>query len=195
MPVDPAETASRVVRALEARGIPCAIGGALCLAFWGVPRATKDLDLNVFVDEQSLEPVLEALRTAGLAVDSAAARARTAERGDLVALDGEMRVDVFVSFHHYHETVRSRVARGQLPDGTEASFLSAEDLCVFKTLFYRAKDLVDLDRLFAARREALDLGYVVGWLRQLVGDDPRVGAIEARHHAVLGAIPSDEGHA
>ncbi|MBI2894211.1 MAG: hypothetical protein HYY06_11730 [Deltaproteobacteria bacterium] len=181
MAADPAATAARVVTSLEARGVPCAIGGALCLAYWGVPRATKDLDLNVFVSEAGVDRLLDALEAASLTVDRDAARHRVAARGDLVAFDGDMRVDVFVSFHAFHDEVASRVVRGTLPDGTAASFLSGEDLCVFKTLFYRAKDLVDLDRLFAARGAELDFRYVERWLGELLGpDDERPGELRQR---------------
>lgn len=37
--------------ALEAAGLPYAIGGALALAIAGVPRGTAEVDLNVFVDD------------------------------------------------------------------------------------------------------------------------------------------------
>jgi hypothetical protein len=35
---------------LEARGVPYAIGGALALAQWGIPRGTIDVDMNIWVD-------------------------------------------------------------------------------------------------------------------------------------------------
>ena len=43
--------------------------------------------------------------------------------------------------------------------GSSAWFLSAEAIAVFKLLFFRAKDLVDLERLVALRSE-LDVAYV-----------------------------------
>lgn len=165
--------------------MPCAIGGALCLAFWGVPRATRDLDLNLFVPDDDLDDAFAALRAAGAEVDPDAARASARERGDFVARLGDLRVDLFVAFHPFHRTVASRLTRAPLPGGVEAAFLSAEDLCIFKVLFYRAKDLVDLDRLFAARLDDLDLAYVERWLRALLGDDPRVAEIRARHERIL----------
>lgn len=185
MDVDPGDAAARIAAALTQAGVPSAIGGALCLAYWGVPRATKDLDLNVFVGDDALEPVFAALQAAGCKVDRAASTARARERGDFVAAFGPMRVDVFVSFHDYHREVAGRVVRDRLPDGTEAAFLSAEDLCVFKMLFHRAKDLVDLDRLFAARGAAIDIGYVERWLATLLGPgDGRVAEVRDRFDRV-----------
>ena len=185
MLVDPAAAAARIIPELERRGVSCAVGGALCLAYWGVPRATKDLDLNLFVPEDALEPVFVALSAVGAQVSPEIARASIQERGDFVAQLEDMRIDFFVAFHPYHATVASRLERARLPDGTEASFLSAEDLCVFKMLFHRAKDLVDLDRLFAARQDRLDVEYVERWLTVLLGDDARIAEVRGRHAAVM----------
>ena len=46
LPEDAVSASVRVTRPLEARGIPYAIGGAVAYGFWGVPRATVDVDLN-----------------------------------------------------------------------------------------------------------------------------------------------------
>jgi hypothetical protein len=54
-------------------------------------------------------------------------------------------------------------------------FLSAEALCVFKLLFFRGKDVVDLERLIAVQGKAVDGGYVRARLVEMMGpDDPRV---------------------
>ncbi len=47
MPLEPLETALRVVEALESLGVPYLIGGSLASAFYGVPRATLDADILV----------------------------------------------------------------------------------------------------------------------------------------------------
>ena len=65
------------------------------------------------------------------------------------------------------EAMRERSKRVLDPTGAALSFISAEDLCLHKLLFNRAKDIVDLERLLAVRPE-LDLGYVRGWLTQMV---------------------------
>jgi hypothetical protein len=189
MAADPGAAASAVVTKLEQAGVPCAIGGALCLAYWGVPRATRDLDINVFVGESELATVLDSLEAAGCVVDRPQSLTRVRDRGDMVADFDGIRVDVFIAFHDYHEHVARRVVRGVLPDGPEASFLSAEDLCVFKTLFHRAKDLVDLDRLFAALGRSLDIDYVLHWLGELLGpDDRRPIQLEHRFARVVDTI-------
>lgn len=56
------------------------------------------------------------------------------------------------------------------------SALSAESLAVFKLLFFRPKDIVDLQRLIAVQGERLDTNYVRRHLVEMMGeDDERVG--------------------
>jgi hypothetical protein len=49
--------------------------------------------------------------------------------------------------------------------------LSPEDTAVFKMLFFRGKDLVDVERLLGLMRGALDRGYVRAAIVELVGED------------------------
>jgi hypothetical protein len=61
-------------------------------------------------------------------------------------------------------------------DGTGAWFLSAETLCVFKLLYFRGKDVVDLERLVAVQGRAIDAACVRTRVAEMLGeDDPRVG--------------------
>ena len=175
-PGDSLEAAFEIARTLAARGISYAIGGAHAYGLHGVPRATNDVDVNVFVPPEGLPAVLDALRSLGLEVETAEAT-RTAHRdGAFTARYGLFRVDVFTPSTEFSgEAERTRV-RAEV-DGEPAWFLSAEALCVFKLLFFRGKDLVDLERLVAVQRGDLDTTYVRRWVIDLVGeDDPRATA-------------------
>jgi hypothetical protein len=89
---------------------------------------------------------------------------------------GAFRIDVFVpSIEFSWEAGRSRV--GHPIEGREIYFLSAEALSVFKLLFFRGKDLVDLERLIAVQGARLDVAYVREKIVAMMGeDDPRVAA-------------------
>jgi hypothetical protein len=50
-----------------------------------VPRATNDVDVNVFVDVEALGRVFAALRSLGIVVDDAAARHGANEEGPFIA--------------------------------------------------------------------------------------------------------------
>jgi hypothetical protein len=68
---------------------------------------------------------------------------------------------------------------------TPIRVLSAEDLTVFKLLFFRGKDVVDVERLVAAQGDRLDRQYVRTWLVSCVGEgDERVRRWDAISAAV-----------
>lgn len=53
----------------------------------------------------------------------------------------------------------------------EAWVVSAEALCVFKLLFFRPKDLVDVSNVIALQGAKLDRTYVRRWLVEMMGED------------------------
>lgn len=167
---DPAELAVRLSEVLTRGGIPHAIGGAIAYGFHAEPRATSDIDLNLFVDESALPPALRILESAGCVLDHSEALRRAHDRGDFIARLEGYRVDAFISFHAFHDDVRARVQEGRLL-GRRVPILSAEDLILFKTLFDRPKDWLDITNLSAAKR--IDREYVLRWARILLaaGDD------------------------
>lgn len=165
-----AEAAQRIADVLEAAHVPYAIGGALALAIAGVPRGTADVDVNVFVSEQRLAEIFELLITLGAEVDVPGAAARAHVDGMFVARWDGMRIDVFLpSITFAHEAERTRIRVTDM-DNWSGWFLSAEALAVFKLLFFRGKDIVDLERLVAVRAD-LDANYVRKWIVDMMGED------------------------
>jgi hypothetical protein len=80
---------------------------------------------------------------------------------------GRIMVDVFLMAHPQYDEMKARCVRIDDAAGGKLSFISAEDLCLHKLLFGRPKDVTDLEELLA-RRPAIDLGYVRGWLTRMV---------------------------
>ena len=173
-PADAFDAGLQIAEVLESRGVSYALGGALAYGQYGIPRATNDVDVNVFVEVESLQPVFAALRSLGIVVDDTAARDRAGDEGMFVVHHGGFRVDVFTpSIEFSWEAERTRVRR--TVDGVGVWFLSAEALCVFKLLFFRGKDIVDLERLIAVQGSAVDGAYVRARIAEMLGEqDPRV---------------------
>jgi hypothetical protein len=188
LPNDPLEAALRIAAALEAAGISYALGGALAYGLWAVPRATVDVDVNVFVADRELQRVFEALAALGIPIDPQEARTQNARQGMFVTRWGLYRLDVFtpsIDFSWEAERTRVRHAIGD----ARVWILSAESIAVFKLLFFRGKDLVDLERLVAVRAE-LDLAYVRARVAAMMGEgDERVRAWD-RIAALAGRGPS-----
>lgn len=156
---------------LDDAGLPYAIGGALALAYCvGSPRATADIDVNVFIPADDPSPLVAALPQ-GVTVRP--------EDVALLRRDGQARlwwdktpVDVFLTNVSFHTEVATRV-RVERWDDQEIRFLDCGDLAVFKAFFDRSKDWVDLEEMVRAR--TIDVPWVLGTLvEHLGGDDPRV---------------------
>lgn len=160
---------------LDAAGLPYAIGGALALGVHGVSRSTQDVDVNVFIRPEELDRLLQVLTANGVAVDHAKARAEAVTDGVFFTWSGTTRIDVFLpSIDLSWEALRTRVS---IPiQGQPTWFLSPELLSCFKLLFFRPKDLLDLERLVATSA-ALDVGRVRQLIVEAMGaDDERVRA-------------------
>ena len=168
------ELARSVADALEARGVPYAIGGAIAYGIWAVPRATQDVDVTIFASGDRLAAAFAALRDVGAELDEADALRSAAERGDFRAFVRGMRLDVFTPSIPFYASAEQR-RRSVEFRGRPMWIWSAEDLAVFKMLFFRPKDLLDLERLLALAGAGFDRAYVRRWLVETVGDgDARV---------------------
>jgi len=148
-------------------GVPHAFGGALSLAYHAEPRATRDIDLNVFVPASAADDVLVPL--AALGVDTAGA-------ADLAGRDGQVRVlwdttpiDLFFSYDAFHDAADRDAVVVPFAD-TTIRVLSATHLTVCKVVFDRPRDWVDID----AMRDAdtfIDAAEVMRWVGRICGDE------------------------
>jgi hypothetical protein len=170
--------ADRIVALHEALpAVPHAFGGALALAYYAEPRATIDIDLNVFVPPERFEEVAAPLRALGVTVDETAAA--------LVARDGQARVwwdatpvDLFFAYDAFHDAAARARRTVPFADG-EIPILAPEHLVVCKAVFNRSKDWVDIDAM-RALGHGLDAAEVLRWVGRIAGDeDPRYERIAA----------------
>lgn len=180
-PGTPAEVARAVADVLEHRGLPYAIGGALALGFYAPPRATLDVDLNVFVSPHDrFGEILAALEAAGFAAADTPERLQTQARseGQFRGAVGDFRVDVFVPAIPYYARLAERRRQTTLL-GRPLWILGPEDLAVLKLMFFRRKDLADVEALLRDVGPTLDRAYVRRTLVDLVGtDDERLRALD-----------------
>lgn len=160
-----------IQRQLTGARIGHAFGGALALAYYAEPRATIDIDLNVFVAPDDYRPVYEALAPLGFAdeVDEVA-----------LARDGQCRwwwgrtpLDLFFAYDAIHDAMRQATRRVPFGDD-ELTILAPEHLVVCKAVFDRPKDWLDIEQVLVCV-EQLDTDEIDRWLTRIVGsEDPRV---------------------
>lgn len=168
---------SAVCAALETHGIPYALGGALALAYaTEEPRATRDIDVNVFLGSEAARQVVEALpHGVAFGDDDVAAIERD---GQVRLFWDDVPIDVFFAEAAFHHEVNGRCRT--VPFAAQrVRVLAAEDLAVFKALFNRPKDWVDIATMAESR--ALDAEAAADRLAALLGDDDRVDRLR-RHY-------------
>lgn len=169
------EKVRAIAASLDGSGVPFAFGGALALAYaTEEPRGTRDVDVNVFVGPDEVDAVFAAM-PAGVA-HGPADRAAVARDEQVRLWWDDTPIDVFFAAHPFHlEAGRRR----RIVDfaGTTIPVLGATDLAVFKVLFDRSKDWVDIETM----RESgtLDLRAVTDEVAALLGDDPRVDRLRS----------------
>lgn len=164
-----------VCDSLDASGIPWALGGALALAYaTKEPRGTRDIDVNVFVGAERVRDVFAAM--------PAAVRFSEADV-NAVAQDEQVRlwwdetpVDLFFAADDFHLEVQGRCRTVPFA-GRSIRVLSPEDLAVFKALFDRPKDWVDIATMVES--DAIDVEVAAEQLREVLGDDVRVDRLRA----------------
>lgn len=138
---------------------------------------TKDVSLTIFLSEDELPRAFDALERVGPLFDRSEATRSVARIGLFKAHAGRMVVDVFLSSHPQYADMKARRVSLEVL-GTRLWFLSAEDLCLHKLIYGRPKDLIDLERLIAVRRN-IDLAYVRSWMVGMVpAGDRRFEALD-----------------
>lgn len=151
-----------------------AFGGAIALAYWAEPRATIDIDLNVFVASERADEVLSPLAELGVDVVGA---------DDAIERNGQARVwwahtpiDLFFSYDDFHDAAQRGAVDVPFAD-TTIRVLSADHLAVCKVVFDRPKDWVDIEAMLELGAP-LDAAEILRWVGRIAGDDdPRFDRI------------------
>jgi len=164
----------QIEAALVRQRIPHAFGGAIALAYYGTPRATIDIDLNVFVSVARADAVLHALGALGADPPSAVERERLQRDEQARLLWEGTPIDLFFAYDPFHDSCLERRRVFPFGEGESLHVLSAEDLVVFKAMFDRDKDWRDIREVAFALGGELDRDYVWHWIERILGpDDPR----------------------
>ena len=157
--------------------IPHAFGGALALAYYAEPRATIDIDLNVFVPAAQFADVAAPLVGLGAAADDPSVAALVRRDGQARVMWDTTPIDLFFAYDAFHDAARA--GRRVVPFGDRSiPILGPEHLVVCKAVFNRPRDWVDIDALL--EETDLDAAEVMRWVGRIAGDDdPRYARVAA----------------
>jgi hypothetical protein len=151
-----------------------AFGGALALAYYTHdPRATADIDVNITAAAADAVRVLESLPEGVSWGPSDVERVAADEQVRLWW--GRTPVDLFFRASTFHDGVALRARSHEFADRV-LPFVAPDDLAVFKALFDRPKDWLDIASMFEA--ETIDIDVVIPTVRELVGDGATIDRLK-----------------
>lgn len=148
-------------------------GGAIALAYYvGDPRATRDLDINIAAPVAQAAAVFAVLPSSVLWTEKDVRECQA--RGQVRLWAGRRRegipVDLFFPQHRFHEVVADAVTdKPFLRAGYTLPIIAASHLTVFKVLFNRPKDWVDVADMLQAG--TVDVSEALFWVRELLGEE------------------------
>lgn len=152
-------------KALKRKKVAHAFGGALALAYYAEPRATIDIDLNLFLSPKEYRRVEQAFSFAGLRTDVDSDKLE--KEGQVRLWWGRTPLDLFFSYDEIHEEMSRR--RRSVPFGEETiPILAPEHLVVCKAIFNRPKDWLDIEQVVAMVPN-LDIDEIGNWLERIAG--------------------------
>jgi hypothetical protein len=164
------KAAGAVLGALETAGVPHMLVGGFSANFYGIPRATKDVDIVIHLAAGKDLFVVEAVLGKEFAFDPQVTfETFTGNIRHVVKLSGspfvvelfELGVDPF-----QQERFNRRVSLFVPQLGQQVFLPTAEDVVVQKIRWGRPKDLDDAKDVMAVQGDSLDYLYIEGWCKR-----------------------------
>ncbi len=173
-PLTATDVAQQLAAALDSRGQEYALGGAIALGYWSEPRGTVDVDLTLFLPPDQPSQCIWCLQNIGCDLASAPTLQSLQEHGFCRVAYHNVRVDVFLPITPFYETARQKRQLVRLGQQTIAIW-DAACLAVFKMMFFRRKDIADVEQMLRNQAASLDHAWVRRQLVEIYGQrDPRV---------------------
>ena len=152
---------------LDRSKIKHAFGGALAYAYYGEPRTTIDIDLNLFIGSQRFSAVRQALDPTGITGEIKSKELE--DQGQCRLWWGDTPIDLFFAYDPFHDAMRRQVRRVPFGDIT-LPILAPEHLIVCKAVFNRPKDWLDIEQMLVCV-EHLDHDEIEHWITRIIGQD------------------------
>lgn len=165
---------NHVWSALEPLGFPCALMGGAALAAWHHPRATRDVDLLIGVQSESIDPIIAQLVAAGCRPKSEPTLVTMGTlhfAQFLYTPPGEFydaQFDLWLADSELQKSAITRRVRREIAGVSQPIYvLNCDDLILFKLAAGRMIDFADAAILVRENREAIDFDYLYAWLAKL----------------------------
>lgn len=159
-------TLSDLTRWLDAAAAPAAIIGGIAASFLGRPRATRDVDALVLLDQSQWAQFLAAGAGFGFRARIADALAFATQSRVLLVRHEPSKIDADITFGAlaFEQETIERATRVDIA-GVSVPLATPEDLIVMKAVAHRARDIADIESLLDAH-PTLDYERIRRWVRE-----------------------------
>lgn len=163
------ELIERIAISLDKEGIPYMIIGGQAVLLYGEPRFTKDIDITLGIDVDTLNKVLVLTSKLSLTIlvnDVVDFVKKTMVLPSLDVSTG-IRIDWIFSHSNYERQAIER-AKGVKFGKTSVKFAPLEDVVIHKIIAGRPRDMEDVSTILLKNPE-YDYQYISRWLRKFDG--------------------------
>jgi hypothetical protein len=176
LPLNAIDAAKQLAENLQSRNREYALGGAIALGYWGSPRGTVDVDVTVFIPTDRHTECISLLYDIGCEFSAKKAGDSLREHGFCRVTFAGRDVDVFLPTISFYDAAHARRRHVEL-DGQSVVIWDAETLAVFKMMFFRRKDLADVEQIVRTQGPQFDRSWVRDQLAAMYGKrDPRLSS-------------------
>ena len=167
-----AELLADMVRRLEDGHIPYMVTGSTASAYYGEPRATRDLDIVIDPSPEALDALVDGLLADHMYVDRDAASTALRERTQFNVIGPDAtKVDLIICKDRPFSREEFDRRRPANLLGTDAFIASPEDMIIAKlewsVPFDSDRQLRDVASMLAVSEGVIDRGYIDRWVRSL----------------------------
>ena len=159
-----------LIKLFSATKTDYAVLGGLAVVFYGEPRMTFDIDVNIALAGGPISTFLKAAKKFGFYPIPGNIRAFVRKTGVLPMRFGKSiasgRCDIIIAQSPI-EYVALKRAKLRKIGALKAKFVTAEDLVIHKITSDRPRDIEDLKGILARQRGKLDKKYILFWLKKI----------------------------
>ena len=186
------EAVARVVRHLDALGIPYMVAGSMASSFHGRPRTTQDADIVIDPTADQLDRLVAELSEAGFYADRGRARDALRRRRQFNVIDtsSAFKLDLIIRKDRpFSREEFARRLRAALGESLEVVLATAEDTILSKLEWSKLgggseRQLADVGGMIELKGADLDRDYIERWARVL-------GVLDLWRQADRGSAESD----
>jgi hypothetical protein len=161
----------KLAKGLDKLKIPYMIIGGQAVLLYGVPRLTRDIDITLGLDIDSLSAIKKLCADLKLKIKPKDAKKFVEKTMVLPVEDPKtrIRVDFIFSFSVYEKEAIGRSVKVRIKD-YPARFASVEDIIIHKIFAGREIDLADAGNIIIRMgKRRIGKAYIRSWLKKLQG--------------------------